>query len=182
MEAQRLAPAPPRALRPKGPFQAPTPGKTGPQGAGRGLRAGAPPTSSSRTEDTALRGGEAGAGRPGPGEGSRAWRLLTPDPPSSPWRKAHPGTPGRGGSCPSGARRVLSPWRRRVSAAPPPRSASRYSPSPRGRGPAAQPGATGSFWSRRNSCRRRRRHLHLLPARPLPRRGRPAGSRPLSLF
>lgn len=31
-----------------------------------------------------------------------------------------------------------------------------------------QPGATGSSWSRRNRCRRRRRHLHLLPARQLP--------------
>lgn len=54
-------------------------------------------------------GGEAGAGRPGPGDGSRAWRLLTPQIPLQ--------SLGKGTSRDAGERRIL-PQRTRRSPQP----------------------------------------------------------------
>lgn len=179
LEARSLAPAPPRAFPPKGQFPGPTPRKTrrGQRrgGGGAGQRAahllqqelGTP---RSGAGELTLRGQDLGTG-------ARAWRPLPPTPLSSLGSEAHPGTPGSGGSFPSGARGLLCAWRGRVSSAPLARSASRYSPSPAGHGPAARRDRLLSVAAQRPPP----------PSPPPPRAPAPlggplAGSRPLSLF
>lgn len=144
---QRLAPAPSRSFPPKRQFQGPTPWEPRPRGAESGGRAVVPPTSSSWNLRTARERALSGRAR---GMGARAWRPLPATPLYSPRSTAHPGTPGRSGSFASGAGGALCRWIGRVRAAAA-WSASRYSPFPAGRGPAA-----------------RRDRLLLVAAQPLP--------------
>lgn len=164
----RLAPS-----RPRGNPRDPHPGSPGRRAGRAGAGQALPPTSSSWNLGTALRGGGAGA----QGPGARAWRPLSPTPLSSPRSTAHPGTPGRSGTFPSRAGGVLSRWRGRVRGARlpgvqaathrprPPRTRRPARPAPPGRGATAAAAAASSSSQRASS----------------PRRGRPAGSRPLSL-
>lgn len=172
----RLAPS-----RPRGNSRDAHPGSPGLGALRAEARQVLPPTSSSGNFGTALGGWGAGARRPGPGGWEPGPRgPCPPTPLYSPRGTAHPRTPGRSGSFLSRAGGALSRWTGRVRAAPLSGvQAATHRPPPAADPP---PGATGSSWSRRNRCRRRRHLLLLLPGRQQPRRGRPAGSRPPSLF
>lgn len=167
--------------RPRDSSRHPHPGRPA---AGSGEGEGAPGRRAAHLLQQELGTPRSGAGEPafrgqGPGMGARAWRPLPPTPLSSLGSEAHPGTPGSGGSFPSGARGLLCPWRGRVSSAPLPRSASRYSPSPAGHGPAARRDRLLSVAAQRPPPPP---PSPPPPRAPAPLGGRPAGSRPPSLF